>query len=244
MINSIDVIHVYEESKVLLKCLYSIIFTYHIDMLHMDSLTVPSLSPSTGSQLNVDEMKLLAKLEEQNLLLEIDSKSLYSVNGVLRGVPAHLWPVVWQLLCDTQNVVVWQKYSDLLKSLCPSEKLILRDLTRILPQHQLFHNKVATCQKSLFNVLKAYSILDRDIGYCQGSVFIVGLLQMAEEEAFYIFLRLMKDFGMRDLYRSNMVELSCCIYQSDAMIKVNNYNSALFKSTWIIYKMSFPKTLS
>uniref|UniRef100_A0A671P5L5 Ecotropic viral integration site 5a n=1 Tax=Sinocyclocheilus anshuiensis TaxID=1608454 RepID=A0A671P5L5_9TELE len=217
-----------------------------------------------------------------NRLLETDSKSLYSVNGVLRsptspktlpfedglwgnvikewddwrkrkvgqikvlirrGVPDHLLAAVWQLLCEAQNVDVRQKYSDLLKSSSPSEKLILRDLTRILPQHQLFHNKVATCQKPLFNVLKAYSIL---IGYCQGSVFIVGLLltQMAEEEAFYIFVRLMKDFRMRDLYRSNMVELSCCINQFDAMIKVNNYNSTLFKNTWIIYKMSFPKTLS
>ncbi|XP_050985717.1 ecotropic viral integration site 5 protein homolog isoform X4 [Labeo rohita] len=159
----------------------------------MDSLTVPSLSPSTVSQLSVDEMKLLAKLEEQNRLLETDTKSLYSVNGVLqsptspktfsfeddlwdnlikewddwrkrkvgqikvlirRGVPAHLRPVVWQLLCDAQNVAVRQKYTDLLKSSSLSESLILRDLKRILPQHQLFLNKVATYQKPLFNVLK------------------------------------------------------------------------------------------
>ncbi|KAK2901184.1 hypothetical protein Q8A67_009299 [Cirrhinus molitorella] len=252
----------------------------------MDSLTVPSLCPSMGSQLSVDEMKLLAKLEEQNRLLETDSKSLCSVNGVLqsptspksfsfeddiwgnlikewddwrkrkvgqikvlirRGVPAHLRPIVWQLLCDPQNVVVQQKYSDLLKSSSPSEPLILRDLTRILTQHQLFHNKVATYQKSLFNVLKAYSILDREIGYCQGSVFIVGLLltQMAEEEAFYIFVRLMKDFRMRDLYRSNMVELRCCIYQFEAMIKdqlpelyshfqTQGFHTSMFSSSWFL----------
>ncbi|XP_073704687.1 ecotropic viral integration site 5 protein homolog [Garra rufa] len=252
----------------------------------MDSLTVPSLSSSTGSQLSADEMKLLAKLEEQNRLLETDSKSLYSVNGVLqsptspktfsfendiwdnlikewddwrkrkveqikvlirRGVPAHLRPLVWQLLCDAQNVAVWQKYSDLLKSSSPSEPLILRDLTRILTQHQLFHNKVATYQKPLFNVLKAYSILDPEIGFCQGSVFIVGLLltQIAEEEAFYIFVRLMKDFRMRDLYRSNMVELSCCIYQFEAMIKdhlpelhshfqTQGFHTSMFSSSWFL----------
>ncbi|XP_050985704.1 ecotropic viral integration site 5 protein homolog isoform X2 [Labeo rohita] len=252
----------------------------------MDSLTVPSLSPSTVSQLSVDEMKLLAKLEEQNRLLETDTKSLYSVNGVLqsptspktfsfeddlwdnlikewddwrkrkvgqikvlirRGVPAHLRPVVWQLLCDAQNVAVRQKYTDLLKSSSLSESLILRDLKRILPQHQLFLNKVATYQKPLFNVLKAYSVLDREIGYCQGSVFIVGLLltQMAEEEAFYIFVRLMKDFRMRDLYRSNMVELSCCIYQFEALIKdqlpelhshfqTQGFHTSMFSSSWFL----------
>ncbi|XP_026061945.1 ecotropic viral integration site 5 protein homolog isoform X1 [Carassius auratus] len=252
----------------------------------MDSMTVPSLSPSTGCQLSVDEMKLLAKLEEQNRLLETDSKSLYPMNGVLqsptspkpfsfeddiwgnvikewddwrkrkvgqikvlirRGIPAHLRPTLWQLLCDAQNVAVQQKYSDLLNCSSPSETLILRDLTRILPQHQLFHNKVATCQKPLFNVLKAYSILDREIGYCQGSVFIVGLLltQMAEEEAFYIFVRLMKDFRMRDLYRSNMVELGCCIHQFEAMIKdelpelhshfqTQGFHTSMFSSSWFL----------
>lgn len=51
----------------------------------MNSLTVSSLSSSPGSELSTDEMKLLAKLEEQNRLLETDSKSLYSVNGVLRN---------------------------------------------------------------------------------------------------------------------------------------------------------------
>ncbi|XP_048018402.1 ecotropic viral integration site 5 protein homolog isoform X2 [Megalobrama amblycephala] len=253
----------------------------------MDSLTTPSLSPSPGSRLSADEMKLLAKLEEQNRLLETDSKSLCSVNGVLgsptspktfsfdddiwgqvikewddwskrkvgqikvlirKGVPAHLRPVVWQLLCDAQNVAVCQRYSDLLKSSCPSETLIHRDLSRILPQHQLFQkHQDATCQEPLLNVLKAYSVLDREIGYCQGSVFIVGLLltQMAEEEAFCVFVRLMKDFRMRELYRSSMVELGCCIYQFDSMIQeqlpelhshfqTQGFHTSMFSSSWFL----------
>lgn len=252
----------------------------------MDSLSAPCLCPSAGSQLSADEMKLLAKLEEQNRLLETDSKSLYSVSGVLqsptspktfydndiwgrvikewddwskrkvgeikvlirRGVPAHLRPVVWQLLCDAQNVAVSQHYSDLLKSPCPAETLIHRDLSRILPQHQLFQKlRDATCQEPLLNVLKAYSVLDREIGYCQGSVFIVGLLltQMAEEEAFCVFVRLMKDFRMRELYRSSMVELGCCIYQFDSMIQeqlpelhshfqTQGFHTSMFSSSWFL----------
>ncbi|XP_067310175.1 ecotropic viral integration site 5 protein homolog isoform X2 [Pseudorasbora parva] len=253
----------------------------------MDSLTAPSPCPSPGSGLSADEMKLLAKLEEQNRLLEIDSKSLCSVNGVQRsptspqtfffdndiwghvikewdewskrkvgqikllirrGVPAHLRPMVWQLLCDAQNVAVRQRYSDLLKSSCPSETLIQRDLSRVLPQHQLFQkHRDATCQEPLLNVLKAYSVLDREIGYCQGSVFIVGLLltQMAEEEAFCVFVRLMKDFRLRELYRSSMVELGCCIYQFDSMIQeqlpelhshfqAQGFHTSMFSSSWFL----------
>ncbi|XP_051556433.1 ecotropic viral integration site 5 protein homolog isoform X3 [Myxocyprinus asiaticus] len=250
------------------------------------SSTVPPLSPSLGSPLSPDEMKLLAKLEEQNRLLETDSKSLYSVNGVVkspsspkifsfeedtwgnvvkewddwskrkvgqlkelirRGIPAHLRAVVWQLLCDAQNVSARQQYSELLTISSPSKTLIHRDLKRILPQYLLFQNHNSTSQEALFNVLKAYSVLDREIGYCQGSVFIVGLLitQMSEEEAFCVFVRLMKDFRMRELYRSSMVELGCCIHQLDSMIQeqlpelhshfqTQGFHTSMFSSSWFL----------
>ncbi|XP_002660769.3 ecotropic viral integration site 5 protein homolog isoform X2 [Danio rerio] len=260
----------------------------------MDSLTVSSLSSTPGSELSTDEMKLLAKLEEQNRLLETDSKSLYSVNGVLRnptspktfsleeniwenvinewedwskrkvgqikvltrrGVPAHLRAMVWQLLCDSGNVSVRPQYSDLLKSSSPSETLIHRDLTRTFPHHQLFHNHQSISKETLFNVLKAYSVLDQEIGYCKGSVFIVGLLltQMAEEEAFCVFVRLMKDFRMRELYKSSRDELGCCIYQFDSMIKeqlpelhshfqTQGFQTSVFSSSWFysIFLSSLP----
>lgn len=49
-------------------------------------------------------------------------------------------------------------------------------------------------KESLFNVMKAYSLHDREVGYCQGSAFIVGLLlmQMPEEEAFAVLVKLMQ----------------------------------------------------
>lgn len=96
-----------------------------------------------------------SSIHQFHVMISVSSRRPFFPQVLIRrGVPAHLRPAVWQLLCDSQNVAVRQKYSDLLKSSSPSETLILRDLTRILPQHQLFHNKVATCQKPLFNVLK------------------------------------------------------------------------------------------
>ncbi|XP_025057655.1 ecotropic viral integration site 5 protein homolog isoform X11 [Alligator sinensis] len=47
--------------------------------------STPALSPSSPTQLSPDELELLAKLEEQNRLLETDSKSLRSVNGSRRN---------------------------------------------------------------------------------------------------------------------------------------------------------------
>ena len=55
---------------------------------------------------------------------------------------------------------------------------IYRDIARTYPEHDMFKKKDGAGQESLFNVMKAYSIHDREVGYCQGSAFIVGLLLM------------------------------------------------------------------
>jgi hypothetical protein len=45
----------------------------------------------------------------------------------------------------------------------------------------------------LFNVMKAYAVSDPEVGYCQGSAFIAGmlLLHMPEEDAFSVLMKLM-----------------------------------------------------
>ena len=49
-------------------------------------------------------------------------------------------------------------------------------------------------QRSLYNVLKAYSIYDRTVGYVQGMGFVAGtlLLFMSEEDAFWVLVALLK----------------------------------------------------
>ena len=56
--------------------------------------------------------------------------------------------------------------------------MIRRDIARTYPEHEFFKKKDGVGQEALFNVMKAYSIHDREVGYCQGSAFIVGLLLM------------------------------------------------------------------
>ena len=57
-------------------------------------------------------------------------------------------------------------------------QVIRRDIARTYPEHEFFKEKDGLGQESLFNVMKAYSLHDREVGYCQGSAFIVGLLLM------------------------------------------------------------------
>ncbi|KAJ1172767.1 hypothetical protein NDU88_004609 [Pleurodeles waltl] len=198
-------------------------------------------SPSDSENLSPDELELLAKLEEQNRLLEADSKSLRSMNGsrrnsgsslvssssassnlshleedtwilwgrivnewedwrkrkekllkelIRKGIPHHFRAIVWQLLCSATDMPVKNQYSELLKMSSPCEKLIRRDIARTYPEHDFFKGQDSLGQEVLFNVMKAYSLVDREVGYCQGSAFIVGLLLMQrltyakEEEIF------------------------------------------------------------
>ncbi|XP_070816698.1 ecotropic viral integration site 5 protein homolog isoform X4 [Chaetodon trifascialis] len=263
-------------------------------------------SPSSPAQLSPDDVELLAKLEEQNRLLETDSKSLRSMNGsrrnsgsslvssssassnlshleedswilwgrivneweevrkkkekqlkdlVRKGVPHHFRAIVWQLLCNAQNMSIKDQYSELLKMTSPCEKLIRRDIARTYPEHEFFKEKDSLGQEVLFNVMKAYSLVDREVGYCQGSAFIVGLLlmQMPEEEAFCVFVKLMQDYRLRELFKPSMAELGLCMYQFECMIQeqlpelhmhfqAQSFHTSMYASSWFltIFLTSFP----
>ena len=49
---------------------------------------------------------------------------------------------------------------------------------RTFPSHPYFSIQLGPGQLSLFNLLKAYSLLDEEVGYCQGLSFIAGILLM------------------------------------------------------------------
>lgn len=84
--------------------------------------------------------------------------------------------MVWQLFAKSKDIKLEQKYMQLLKDGSVYEKAILRDLERTFPHYDYFQTKEG--QDALFNVVKAYSLYDSDIGYCQGIAFIAGPLLM------------------------------------------------------------------
>lgn len=96
---------------------------------------------------------------------------------VRKGIPHHFRAIVWQLLCGASEADKRQ-YADYIKATSACEKVIRRDIARTYPEHDFFKEKDGLGQEALFNVMKAYSLHDREVGYCQGSGFIVGLLLM------------------------------------------------------------------
>ena len=65
-------------------------------------------------------------------------------------------------------------YKELLRQSSTHDKAIRKDITRTFPLHPFFQETVG--QDSLYMVLKAYSLHDPDVGYCQGVAFIVATL--------------------------------------------------------------------
>ncbi|XP_030401207.1 EVI5-like protein isoform X5 [Gopherus flavomarginatus] len=244
--------------------------------------SAPACSPTSDSEnLSPDELELLAKLEEQNRLLEADSKSMRSMNGsrrnsgsslvssssassnlshleedtwilwgrivnewdewrkkkekllkelIRKGIPHHFRAIVWQLLCSATDMPVKNQYSELLKMSSPCEKLIRRDIARTYPEHEFFKGQDSLGQEVLFNVMK-----------------------MPEEEAFCVFVRLMQEYRLRELFKPSMAELGLCIYQFEYMLqeqlpelnihfRSQSFLTSMYSSSWFLtlFLTTFP----
>uniref|UniRef100_A0A8C7HCE9 Ecotropic viral integration site 5 like n=1 Tax=Oncorhynchus kisutch TaxID=8019 RepID=A0A8C7HCE9_ONCKI len=166
---------------------------------------------------------------------------------IRKGIPHHFRAIVWQLLGNATDMPVKNQYSELLKMSSPCEKLIRRDIARTYPEHEFFKGQDSLGQEVLFNVMKAYSLVDREVGYCQGSAFIVGLLlmQMPEEEAFCVFVRLMQEYRLRELFKPTMAELGLCIYQFEYLLqeqlpelnvhfRSQSFHTSMYASSWFL----------
>ncbi|KAK7789461.1 hypothetical protein R5R35_005859 [Gryllus longicercus] len=108
-----------------------------------------------------------------------------------KGIPASVRPRAWLYLCGGQLVL--QQRSDLFAQLATQNgdprwiDDIRKDLHRQFPYHEMFVDQDGHGQQDLFTVLKAYSILNASVGYCQAQAPIAAflLMHMPAEQAFW-----------------------------------------------------------
>ena len=97
---------------------------------------------------------------------------------------------------------------------------ITLDLHRTFPEHPYFSTPQG--QSALFNVLKAYSVYDLEVGYCQGMAFSAGVLLMyvPQEATFHLLTQLMGPTGanMRALFLPGFAELQRTLGRMDALV--------------------------
>ena len=112
-------------------------------------------------------------------------------------------------------------------------------------------------QASLRRVLRAYSIYDPEVGYCQGMNFIAGMFItfMPEEQAFWMLVAIMNDAPcrMRHLFGESMQEAHQVLYVAERLIakfqpklskhfKKEHVHITMFATQWLltIFTCSFP----
>ena len=69
---------------------------------------------------------------------------------------------------------------------------IRKDLNRQFPSHEMFAQENGSGQEDLYRILKAFSVIKPDIGYCQGQAPLASvlLMQMPAEDAFWCLLQI------------------------------------------------------
>ena len=178
---------------------------------------------------------------------------------IRRGIPDTLRGHMWMSLTGAgvakyHNASV---YHDCL--LAPDsglEETISRDISRTFPRHQQFRVTGGLGQRSMFQVLRAYSVYNPAVGYCQGMGYICALLlcYLNEEDAFWTMVSLMQKHEMEGLYREGLPKLQLYHIVLEKLMRQQlpqiashlfdhlHMLASMFASKWLltIFTYSFP----
>ncbi|XP_074185497.1 TBC1 domain family member 4 isoform X5 [Rhinolophus sinicus] len=202
------------------------------------------------------------KLLNSRAKIRCDMEDIHT--SLKEGVPKSRRGEIWQFLAlqyrlrhrlPNKQQPPDISYKELLKQLTAQQHAILVDLGRTFPTHPYFSAQLGSGQLSLFNLLKAYSLLDKEVGYCQGISFVAGvlLLHMSEEQAFEMLKFLMYDLGFRKQYRPDMMSLQIQMYQLSRLLhdyhrdlynhlEENEISPSLYAAPWFLtlFASQFP----
>lgn len=130
--------------------------------------------------------------------------------------------ILWQKLSKAYDMRMNNPglYQKLIATPTAYKKNIDADVRRSFPNTEI-QRKIDTPEKllSLYNVLHAYSVLDKNVSYCQGMNYIVAVLlvYMEEEAAFWTLVNMMFYYGLAWLYRDDVATLADYIGMFDKL---------------------------
>ncbi|CAM6082037.1 unnamed protein product [Calypogeia fissa] len=183
---------------------------------------------------------------------------------IRKGIPDCLRGLVWQLISGSRDLLLMNQgvYQQLVVYETSAAELdIIRDISRTFPSHVYFQQRHGPGQRSLYNVLKAYSVYDREVGYVQGMGFLAGLLllYMSEEDAFWLLVALLKGavhVPMEGLYLAGLPLVQQYLFQFERLVREQlprlgahfeeeAINPSMYASQWFItvFSYSFPFSL-
>ncbi|TMS22973.1 TBC1 domain family member 1, partial [Larimichthys crocea] len=146
---------------------------------HLFLLWVSSESDLQNKRLKLDYEEITPCLKEVTLVWEkmlgtpgrakvkFDTEAIHA--AVAQGVPRQHRGEIWKFLSEqyllrqtvpSRPPTNHTPYKELLKQLTSQQHAILIDLGRTFPTHPYFQAQLGSGQLSLYNLLKAYSLLD------------------------------------------------------------------------------------
>ncbi len=128
-----------------------------------------------------------------------------------------------------------------------AEKDIMKDLSRTFPNNTFFKEKLGMGQRSMFNVLSAFSKCSTETGYVQGMGFLSAcfLNFMDEESAFWMLISIMDKYHLKGFYKQGFPELSVALFKFMSLVKKmfpkifetfkqHSVYSSMFASQWFL----------
>lgn len=203
-----------------------------------------------GTPYNIDWDFWTSVVENYDEIVEKNPDQLN--NAINQGIPNEIRGIIWQIITKSKDSNLEDFYHSLKQEVSIHEKAIKRDLTRTS-----FYTNIDEFDKTdaLFNVIKAYSLYDPDVGYTQGMIFIAAplIMNMSESECFCLLVMLMKEYQLRDLFCPGMKGLHLLLYEFDCLLAKYSpvlYNhlvkqgikSSMYASQWFLtfFAYKFP----
>ncbi|KAJ6649202.1 USP6 N-terminal-like protein [Pseudolycoriella hygida] len=147
---------------------------------------------------------------------------------VFKGIPNNLRSAAWLKLLNVEktiaeNVGVYKRMLELAREFSTEVRQIDFDVNRQFREHVHYRERYSVKQQALFNVLTAYSMYNRELGYCQGMAGVAGvlLMYMDDEQAFWALNTFMTDskYAMHGLYIEDFPKLMRLLSHHDKILE-------------------------
>ncbi|TYZ60640.1 hypothetical protein PybrP1_004898 [[Pythium] brassicae (nom. inval.)] len=204
-------------------------------------------------------LKMIGKQLEDWEVCQLKNATMLK-KRIRKGIPEALRGRVWCHLAGSTQMLINNPgvYRDFLNSkTAPCEETIARDIGRTFPKHYLFNERSSLGQCALMNVLRAYSLHDPEVGYCQGMGFLSAMFlsYMPEEQSFWHLVACLnhKRYDLANLYRPRMPKVPELIFVFEklmeqlmphvaAHLEVEGLHPTMYLTQWFItlFTYNFP----
>lgn len=144
----------------------------------------------------------------------------------MKGIPESTRGTAWQLMTRAavrRGTYPADHFAGLIAPDGEHGEQIDLDINRAFRAHVLFRERYGKGQIALYNVLKAYSNYDREVGYTQGMCEIAAMLlmYMPEEDAFWTLVQLLNEpeYAMRNMFMTGFPALHTAFYVHTQLVR-------------------------